>query len=350
LFGQKIAVANYQPTISIVIAAYNEEEHIRATIENKLSIDYPREKIEIIVVSDGSDDNTDSIVAEYSTRGVKLIRQEPRMGKTAALNLAMGIVKSELTVFSDANSIYSQDAVSFLAINFSDPKVGYATGKMVYINSDGSLIGDGCNAYMKYENMIREGESKIGSLVGVDGGVDAIRSCLYVKMNNDQLPDFVLPLSVVERGYRVIYEPRAVLREMALSDGASEYRMRVRVALRAMWALYDKRAMLNPFFLPLYSFQLISHKLLRYLAFFPLLVLFFSSIVAASDGSHYQFMVFGQIVFYGVAIWGLFNDAPKRSVFVSIPVYFLLLNIACAHAFLKFVLGKKQVVWAPRGG
>ena len=139
----------------------------------------------------------------------------------------------------------------------------------------GSLVGDGCTAYMRYENKLRSWESAVGSVVGADGGVDAVRRSLYRPMRFDQLPDFVLPLSVVEQGYRAVYVPEAVLEEETLASEAAEYRMRVRVALRALWALWDKRALLNPVRFPLFSWQLASHKLLRYLSFAPL---------AAADG------------------------------------------------------------------
>ena len=142
-----------------------------------------------------------------SANGVHLIRQEPRAGKTLALNLAVGRAKGEIIVFSDANSSYSPDALRCLVENFNDPEVGYVTGKMIYTNPDGSPVGDGCTAYMKYENFLRTLETRIGSMVGVDGGIDAVRKSLYRPMNPDQLPDFVLPLRVVEQGFRVVYEP-----------------------------------------------------------------------------------------------------------------------------------------------
>ena len=128
---------------------------------------------------------------------------------------------------------------------FTDPEVGYVTGKMIYTNPNGDAIGDGCTTYMRYENFLRVTETRAGSIVGVDGGIDAVRKSLYRQMAPDQLPDFVLPLNVVEQGFRVVYEPQAVLKEPALQNTGDEYRMRVRVALRSFWALKDKRHMLS---------------------------------------------------------------------------------------------------------
>ena len=245
LRNRKIKKENVEPAVTILIAAYNEEDAISPTIANKLALDYPREKIEILVISDGSTDNTDEAVKQFQTDGVCLLRQDPRAGKTAALNLAVEHAKGEILVFSDANSIYAPDALRKLVGAFADEQVGYVTGKMIYTNPDGTTVGDGCTAYMKYENALRGVESKVGSVVGVDGGIDAVRKSLYRPMRPDQLPDFVLPLMVIEQGYRVVYEPNAILRESSLQDVSDEYRMRVRVALRAFWALRDMRHLLT---------------------------------------------------------------------------------------------------------
>ncbi len=265
------------PSVSILIAAYNEENDIEATLLNKIELDYPEDKLEIIVVSDESTDETDAIVeriAALSDIPITLVRQVPRRGKTAGLNLVVPQAKGDIIVFSDANSVYKHDALKHLVSNFADQRVGYVTGKMVYTNPDGSLVGDGCSSYMKYENWLRDKESKLGSLVGVDGGIDAMRKELYEQLNPDQLPDFVQPLKVVKKGYRVVYEENALLKEMALDDAGSEYAMRVRVTLRALWAMHDMRVLFNPFRFGFFAWQLLSHKLLRYLAFIPLFVVY----------------------------------------------------------------------------
>ena len=234
------------PSVGIVIAAYNEEKVIRNTIENKLSLNYPREKFSIYVISDASNDSTDTIVDEYRSKGVTLFRQDIRMGKTAALNHAISQINCDIIVFSDANSHFHKDALLHLVKNFSDPEVGYVTGKMVYINPDGSLIGSGCTSYMHYENFLRLYETKCGSVVGVDGGIDAVRKTLYHEMPSDAQPDLLLPLKVIEMGYRVIFEPKAILNEKTLSLPEDEYKMRVRVSLRAFHVLYMMNHLLNP--------------------------------------------------------------------------------------------------------
>ena len=351
VFENKVKNEDFEPVVSIIIAAYNEADHIEQTIQNKIDLDYPKAKIEIIVVSDGSDDGTDDIVNSFSSSRVKLLRQIPRAGKTSALNMAIPEAKGDIIVFSDANSLYESAALRHLLHNFADPQIGYVTGKMIYVDAEGSMVGDGCSSYMRYENNLRALETRIGSVVGVDGGIDAVRKNLYQPMRTDQLPDFVLPLCVVQQGYRVVYEPRALLRETTLKKSADEYRMRVRVSLRALWALWDMRQLLGFKHNPLFSWQLWSHKVLRYLCFVFLLMVLIANTLLLQRGGFFMIFFFLQGLCYGAAIlmpW-LKTRGYQHSL-LNFCRYFLLLNLASAHAFLKFFSGKKQVLWTPRKG
>lgn len=354
VYGRPLRKGRIEPVVSVVIAAYNEQSVIEATIENKLDQQYPADRLEVVVVSDGSTDGTDGRVQELCNRypgRVRLLRQEPRAGKTSALNMAVGELRGEIIVFSDANSMYAPDAIHALVGNFADPGVGYVTGKMVYISDDASATGEGCSSYMRYENFLRAQETAVGSVVGVDGGIDAVRKELFSAMRADQLPDFVLPLKVTARGYRVVYEPAALLREQALKSGADEYRMRVRVALRALWALRDMRQLFNPVRYGLFSLQLFSHKLLRYGVFLFLVSAAVCNLALLFDGMLYRMLLFAQVVFYALAMWGYEQSrVGKHSRFGYLPYYFVLLNMASAQAFAKFVMGKKQVIWEPRTG
>ncbi|KPQ01349.1 glycosyltransferase family 2 protein [Marinobacter sp. HL-58] len=345
----------HQPKVSILIAAYNEAKDIEATLQNKLALDYPSDKLEILVISDESDDGTDAIVERVAASApfpIRLFRQVPRQGKTAGLNTLIPEANGEIILFSDANSQWDTYAVSRLCSNLADPKVGYVTGKMVYVNEDGSLVGDGCSAYMKYENWLREQETLIGSVVGVDGGIDAMRKELYQPLRADQLPDFVQPLKVVEQGYRVVYEPEALLKEEALNDSDSEFSMRVRVSLRALWALKDMRHLMNPLRDPLYAWQLVSHKLLRYAAFIPLATLAAATLLLAPARGIYTLAFLGLVVFLALAWTGHKREAggESLSVIYSIPYYFMLLNVASCKACVAFLKGEKKVIWNPRKG
>lgn len=340
------------PMVSILIAAYNEVDHIATTLENKLQLTYPRERFEVLVISDGSTDGTDEIVMSFSTRGVKLLRQSVRGGKTAALNAGVAVAKGEILVFSDANSLYETQALRWLVENFSDPTVGYVTGKMIYVNADNSPVGDGCSAYMRYENFLREKETAVGSVVGVDGGIDAVRKALFQPMQPDQLPDFVLPLKVVQQRFRVVYDPRAILWEQTLNVVRDEYRMRVRVSLRALWALYDMSSLLFNYKKIGFAWQLWSHKVLRYLCFIFLAMAWTTGAwLSIFRGGGYALLFICQNLGYlGAWIAHERSRKGKDPGFLYLFYYFVLLNLAAGHAFLKFIMGKKQVLWTPRKG
>jgi glycosyltransferase involved in cell wall biosynthesis len=342
----------YLPSVTILIAAFNEEEVIEATLQNKLALDYPEDLVKIIVISDQSTDNTDTIVKNINSDRVTLLRQEPRAGKTSALNMAAPMVDSDIIVFSDANSIYGSDALRKIVRNFNDPEVGYVTGKMIYVGQDGSIIGDGCSAYMKYENILRKLETGVGSVVGVDGGIDAVRTHLYESMNHDQLPDFVQPLHVVKKGFRVVYEEEALLKEQSLKAASDEYKMRVRVSLRALWALSDMSQLLSLKNYNLFAFQLWSHKVLRYLCFIFLITAYLSNMAWAFSGNMKGIMLFilHNGFYFGAYMSPKLEEKGALSTLMYMLYYFVLLNTACAHACYKFILRQKQVLWTPRKG
>jgi len=349
--SKKVKKGPFEPAVTILISAYNEQDVIETTLRNKLDLDYQKEKLEIIVISDGSTDRTDEIVRSYEGDRVRLIRQEPRAGKTSALNMAVPRAKGEIIAFSDANSIWARNALAKLVMNFADPAVGYVTGKMIYTNPDLSPIGDGCTLYMKYENLLRAIETRLGSVVGVDGGIDAARKDLYKPMNSDQLPDFVLPLKVVDQGYRVVYEPQAILKEASLKDQSDEYRMRVRVSLRALWGLSDMRQLLTFAGPKLFAWQLWSHKVLRYLCFIFLVFTYFSNLALWPESAFYKlFFLLQNIGYVGAALSPVLEKKDIRSRLLYLLNYFTLLNLASAHAFIKFLLGQKTVMWTPRKG
>jgi glycosyltransferase involved in cell wall biosynthesis len=349
--NRRVAKSAFEPVVSILIAAYNEEKSIGPTLKNKLELDYPKDKLEIIVISDGSTDGTDEIASGFAASGVRLIRQEPRAGKTAGLNKAVGAARGEILVFSDANSIFEADALGKLVANFKDPTVGYVTGKMVYSSPGAGEGGDGCSAYMRYENFLRVHETKAGSVVGVNGGIDAVRKNLYDPMEADQLPDFVLPLKIVEKGFRVVFEPSALLKEESLKSSSDEYRMRVRVSLRALWALYDMKQLLGLGKDTIYAWQLWSHKVLRYGAFVFLIGLYMTNLALWSAGSLYKvFFVMQNAMVAGAIASAFLAKIDIDQKYLYLFKYFFLLNLASAHAFFKFLLRRKQVVWTPRKG
>lgn len=348
-------VTEYEPTVSIIIPAFNEASVIKDTILNKVAQNYDKSKIEIIVVSDESTDDTDAIVEALIDQvevRLSLIKQIPRQGKTAGVNTAVTQANGEILVFSDANSMYQPDTLKQLVQTFEQPEIGYVTGQLMYQTVTENGVSLGCSSYMQYENFLRQHETEMGSVVGVDGGVDAMRKALFTTLSADQLPDFVQPLCVVEQGYRVVYQPEAVMLENALSDANKEFKMRVRVSLRALWALWDKKSLFNPTKFGLFSFQLIGHKLLRYLAFVPQVSAIISNLLLIGHGLIYECLLVGQILFYALALLGFYLTKKEKKLpkLVYLSYYLNLLNVACCMAFLQFVRGNKIVVWKPREG
>lgn len=336
------------PMVTVLIPAYNEADCIAKTIQNKLDQDYPRDKLEIIVVSDGSTDGTDDIVRGFARLGVVLLRREGREGKAAALNEAVQHANGEILVFSDANSLFDKCAIRFMVENFADPEVGYVTGTLRY-SGDGASLGGG--AYMRYENRLRSAETRIGSIIGVNGGVDAIRRDLYTDIPRELITDFVLPLHVIASGLRVIYDPLVISQETANSEITSEFRMRVRVALRALQGLVYMRHLLDPRRYPLASFCVISHKVLRYLTFMFLPIALLANIRLAYVESTYQILLIAHISIYALALLGLRANLPQwMHRLTVIPSYFLLSNTAFMVAAIKFMRRETMATWRPRAG
>jgi cellulose synthase/poly-beta-1,6-N-acetylglucosamine synthase-like glycosyltransferase len=340
----------WTPSVTILVPAYNEAACIAGTIENKLALDYPAERLEITVVSDASEDGTDDIVRRYADRGVKLLRTAVRQGKAAALNEAIQHANGEIVVFSDANSTFAVDAVRRMVENFTDPRVGYVTGNLQYLHGE-EASGRGSGAYMRYENWLRRIETRVDSVIGVNGGVDAMRRRLYAAVPADQITDFVLPLRVIAAGFRVVFDERVHSSERANQELGSEFRMRVRVALRALRGLVYMRQALNVVRAPLPAFCIFSHKILRYLSFLFLAgALIINAILAARNPSYIPLLLL-QVAFYALALLGLTRNLPGAlRRLTALPTYFLVSNVAFGIAALRFARGDVVATWRPRAG
>jgi hypothetical protein len=235
--------------------------------------------------------------------------------------------------------------------NFADPEVGYVTGSLSLRHGSGNLAGVGVSSYMKYENWLREGETRAGSVIGVNGGVDAMRRELYSDVPADQITDFVLPLRAIAAGRRAIYDPRARSSEEANDEIGSEFRMRVRVALRALRGLWYMREVLNPLRHPLAALCIVSHKVLRYGTFLFLIAALLVNAILALSSPFYRWVLGLQVAAYGLACVGLSDRLPRVLRKVSgLPSYFLVSNVAFAVATLRFVRGDAMATWRPRGG
>jgi cellulose synthase/poly-beta-1,6-N-acetylglucosamine synthase-like glycosyltransferase len=336
------------PRVSVIIAAYNEERHIGAKLKNTLWLDYPRDRMEIIVASDCSTDQTDEIVRGFEAQGVILRQQPERFGKTVAQNRAVKISSGEILVFSDATTMYKRDAIRKIVRNFADPEVGCVAGQLIYADASSSAVGKGCRSYWGYEKFLKRCESRVGSLVGVSGCLYAVRRICHARLANDMIDDFVIATEIHLQGLRTVYEPEAIAVEDSNRRARDEFRMRVRVIRQTLSALHRYRHTLNPFRHKMFAFQLIAHKALRYAVPFLLIAAFIASGWASGSVVWLRYAFIGQLALYGAAIAGLVRERRKLKLGpLAIPYYFALANAASLVAFWKALRGDTYVTWEP---
>lgn len=345
--SRPVKKARIEPTVSLIIAAYNEEKNIREKILNCLALDYPEDKLEIIVASDCSTDGTDAMVSDFANQGVILHRQNERKGKTAAQNSSVAKAKGEIILFSDATTIYEKDVIRRLVQNFADPGVGLVSGELEYVNAGASRVGHGGRLYWRYERHLKKLESALSSLIGVSGCCYAIRKHLYRPISESLISDFVIAAQVYEKGFRVVYEPEARVYEETLISPEHEFKMRVRVAIRSYQALVTMRRFLNPLRHGLFAFQLLSHKLLRYAVPLFLLGMLISNLFLL-EAPAFRIALAAQLLFYLSALAGLYQQRrTTNKSFLIIPFYFGLVNLAAVVALLRFLKGDRGKLWEP---
>jgi cellulose synthase/poly-beta-1,6-N-acetylglucosamine synthase-like glycosyltransferase len=339
------ATLGYFPKISVLIAAYNEEAGIQKKIEETLALEYPPDKIEILVLSDCSSDRTDGIVKGVADPRVKLLRAPIRKGKTNVQNLGAEVAQGEVLIFSDATTIYHPLALQYLACNYADPKVGAVSGRYQYFDAEGkSPTGLGMIAFWNYENFIKMMQSRIRTISGCCGCIYSVRRSAYTPLHPDVISDLTQPLWAIQKGYRVVFEDRALAYEETTKSSKEEFSMRVRVVTRGVRGILSVSDLLNPVKYGWVSFQLLSHKVLRWLAPFFLLLLFASNVVV-SNHPWYRIPFALQIVFYGFALLTLLVPLHRMWKPLGIPLYFCTLNAAALCSILEVMRGRKYVVW-----
>jgi len=337
-----------EPTVTVIITAYNEERDLAGKLENTLALDYPAEKLEIIVASDCSSDRTDEIARSFAPRGVRLHRQPARLGKTAAQNAAVELARGEVILFSDATTLYRPDVLRAMAPNFADPTVGCVAGKLIYVDPAASSVGSGAKSYWGYETFLKTHESRACSLIGASGCLYAVRRSAYVPLYHEACSDFIIATKMVEQGLRAVYEPAAVCTEETNRQADKELRMRVRVIAQTYTDLWRHRALLNPLRGGFYSVELISHKVMRYLVPVFLAAVFVSAGALAPGSLFFAALFAAQALFYAAALAGwLLERAGLRVRLLALPHYFVLANLAAIIALYKFLRGERYARWEP---
>jgi cellulose synthase/poly-beta-1,6-N-acetylglucosamine synthase-like glycosyltransferase len=348
LRGRPVRQAAFTPSVTIIIAAYDEERDLAAKLENTLALDYPKSHVQILVASDCSQDQTDEIARRYASRGVELHRQAERHGKTAAQNAAVEKARGEILLFSDATTLYRPDVLSVIVPNFADPEVGCVTGRVIYTDDAESTVGQGTRSYWNYEFLLKKGESSIGSLIGVCGCMYAVRKSAYVPLYNEACSDFVIATVMVKQGLRAIYEPNAICWEEPNAQAKRELAVRVRITTQTFADLWRNRDMLNPLTSGFYAIQLLSHKVLRYMTAVFLSILFIVSGILAFNSWVFA-VIFGcQLAVYLVAALSFaLEKAGIKSHFLAFPQYFVITNLASLFALVKLIRGERYIRWEP---
>jgi cellulose synthase/poly-beta-1,6-N-acetylglucosamine synthase-like glycosyltransferase len=338
------------PTVSIVISAYNEAQSIAAKLDNILSLEYPRDRLEVVIASDGSSDGTDEIVERYKEQDVQLLSL-PRVGKAAALNAAVNASRGEILVFSDANSMYKADAIQELVRPFGDPEVGGVAGNQVYRTevAGGSSI-DGERAYWGFDRMLKQFQGKSGNTLAATGAIYAIRRSLFGPIPDGVSDDLFTSTGVIAQGYRLLFAPEAIAYEPVAATSQVEFGRKVRVIMRSWKAFVFRSELLNPFRYKFYAIQLLSHKILRYLVVFPLLILFLVSPFLWKAGFLYQMATIGQVAFYCCALAGWLLNGTRfgRKKIFTIPFYFCMVNAASLVAIINVLRGRQIKHWEPQ--
>jgi len=337
----------YEPKVSIIIAAHNEEKHIREKIENTLSLAYPRNKLEVIVASDGSTDRTAAIAREYVDRGIVVLDFKVNRGKTAAQNDGVKRSTGEIIVFMDAASMSNPHALKKMVRHFADPRIGCVAGRIEYVNRDQNMVGASQGLYWQYEQTLKKFESRLGALVGVDGPLYAVRRKAYAELPDDMVSDLVTPLVARERGWQVVLEPDAVALEETTKESMNEFATRRRIVVRSMLVIQNflrpSHLLENPFL----SFQLFSHKLLRWNIGLFAILMFISSILLYQS-PFYLALALGQTVFYFLALLGYMAAGQKIKLFLLVvPYYFVLVNAAAFSGIVAFLNGERIITWQP---
>ena len=338
--------ADITPTVTLLVAAYNEEHCISDKIENTLSLDYPSRKLDLVVVADGSTDRTAAIVRSYAAEGVRLLYQPERRGKPAAVIRAFPHTRGEVVVFSDANSRFQRDALRKLVRSFADAEVGGVGGAKTVLSDADTATGTGESLYWRYESYLKTCESAVGSVMGVPGEIWAVRRDAYVPSEPDSIiEDFVASLRLVERGWRLVHEPEALAYEDASPDLRAEWARRTRMAAGGWQSLAQLPGMLRHK-RKLVTFQYLSHRMLRWMVTPSLFVLLFLANLGLLWSPFYAAVWGVQLLGYAMAAAGWFLTVLGRpSRWLLAPFYICMLNAAALVGGWRFLTGRQSVIW-----
>jgi cellulose synthase/poly-beta-1,6-N-acetylglucosamine synthase-like glycosyltransferase len=341
----KVAKVPFQPPLTLIITACNEERRIREKLENTLTLDYPKELLQVVIASDGSTDATNSIVQEYAAHGFELLALPERGGKENAQKVAVSHATGEVIVFSDVATRIEPHGLQAIAASFADPTVGCVSSVDKVLGRDGQPCGEG--AYVRYEMWLRELESKVSSLVGLSGSFFAARKEVCQDFSGDMQSDFRTVLNSMKLGLRGVSDPEAIGYYPDVADNKKEFERKVRTVLRGHTVFFRNLEFLNFGRYGLFSYQYFCHKLLRWLVPFFLLSALLANLLLAVGSSFYLLILLLHGAFYGIALYGWFKPVAAERTIVKIPLYFLTVNAAILVSWFRYFSGNRMVMWTP---
>lgn len=336
----------YRPKVSLLVAAYNEIDVIEAKIRNSFALEYPKELLEYVFVSDGSDDGTTEVIKKHENQRFHSVIMAPRGGKARALRKGMAFVNGDIVILSDANTMITKEAVHKLVRHFEDPFVGAVSGDTRIEKSSGGF-GESESLLFRIERFIQKKESEAGSMIGVDGAMYAIRRELFLLPDDHAiLDDLVISMNIIKLGRRIIYDPEALASENFTSAVVQEIRRKSRIAAGGFQALL-KYNIIPRLTGPWLLFCFLSHKMLRFVM--PLLLLLFVilnfAIVFSGGWWGYSVLLAAQAIFYMLGGIGWLKEREWKSPMVSVPFYFTMTNVAGIWGFIRFLSGSQRVTW-----
>ena len=337
------------PTVSLTVPAYNEESQIRDLLESLMAIDYPRDRLQLLIVSDASSDETDDVVREYADRGVDLLRMPERGGKTKAENAAAARLTGDIVINTDASIRILPDSVKALVRVFSDPTIGLASGRDISVGPDQESGNVGESGYVGYEMAIRDLETRVSGIIGASGCFYAIRPHLHrIPLPESLSRDFASALHTRENGFRPVSVPGAVCLVPRSTSLRKEYRRKVRTITRGMETLAHKRALLNPFRFGVFSWMLASHKICRWaLPWGAVAALLALGVLAPTNAIAAALFSAGVLILVLASIGWKHADRPGLSKFLSIPAFAVAGNLAAMHALIRMLRGDQDALWEP---
>ncbi|WP_136514445.1 glycosyltransferase family 2 protein [Geomonas edaphica] len=340
-----VAKAPITPSVTFIITAFNEEKRIREKLENTVALDYPPELLQVLVASDGSTDCTNDIVLEYADRGITLLEVKERGGKENAQKEAVAIARGDILIFSDTATIIQPESLYRITANFADPSIGCVSSVDRVVGRDGKPCGEG--AYVRYEMWLRDLEGRVNSLVGLSGSFFAARKEVCRDFSPNMQSDFRTLLNSMRLGLRGVGDTEVVGLYQDVADSSREFDRKVRTVLRGITVFFKNLEFLNPFRYGFFAYQFCCHKLLRWLVPFFLMAALLINAFLAPFSPLYLFLFLLQCSFYLLAVAGWKSPIMARRLAVKLPLYFAMVNLAIAVAWVRYLRGNRLVMWTP---